>query len=143
MVIKKLLRVSFQDIPKLSHRAANVIDICCRRNPDLVKPFIPDIIEKLPDLNNEGVKRNLTNILTRSSFTEDENHIATLINICLNRLTSSEENVALKIYSMSILYNISKRLLELKNQLILVNEEQFHKNTNEFKVNVRRFQKKL
>jgi len=140
---RELMQIALLDKHRLSPRAANVAEFCCSKYPELVQSFIPQIIDSLTWIQNDGVKRIFLKILTRNSCPSDEQLMTRLLNLCFNYLVSPNEKPAVKHYSMMILFDISNIVPELKNELIIVIEDQYHKNTQAFMAMGKRMLKKL
>ncbi|MFC2101250.1 hypothetical protein ACFLRZ_05415, partial [Bacteroidota bacterium] len=104
---------------------------------------ISDIIRSIPELIDDAVKRAFLKILMNYPKIEDEELLAILMNYCFRYLESHYETVAVKIYSMEILYHISNSVPEIKNELIAIIEEQVRRGTPAIKVTGQRKLKKL
>ena len=91
----------------------------------------------------DAVKRAILNIVVKNPELEDEELLSILMNYCFNYLLANNESVAVKVYSMEVLYNISNKIPEIKGELISVIEEQIKKGTPAIKSIGRKQLKKL
>ena len=106
----------------INQRAAGVIETIHRTHPDLILPYLDRILETFTNFNIDGVKRNFAKIFTRTEFSEDQKGIA--INLCFDRLQQRNESIAVRVFSMQVLYNISQSVPEIKHELALIIEEE-------------------
>ena len=90
----------------VARRAAWVIDTATEKQPELVVPYLDELVNMLGKFNHDGLKRHALRIISRNEF--PENTESALINICFDWLLSITESVAVKMYCMLILYRISK-----------------------------------
>jgi len=109
-----------------SWRAAWMADRIHDQHPDLIKPYIPAMIEKLRTESQTGKKRHFLKLVSLSTIPDEFDSF--LINYCLNAMTSDREPPAVRVHAMQTLFNISEKLPDLKTELIFVieNEIEFH-----------------
>ena len=127
----EVLEIAFTAKDMSSSRAARVIDMCTDRNPDLGEYFANDIAIKLMAQEDSRTKRSLCRIMTRH-LPNDEDILGYFINFAFEQIASPKEPVALKVYAMQALFNISKQIPDIKNELIGIIEEEMPKNTYAF-----------
>lgn len=123
VLFKELLDLAYRQESPLSMRAARVADLCCERNPELIRPYLVALVRNLPDLKDMSVKRIFMHILIRHSWVEDEEAMGKLVDILFRWLMDDKQAIAIKAYAMMILENISGVLPDLKGELIAVLEE--------------------
>jgi hypothetical protein len=99
----------------VSWKAAWVADAVSEKRPDLLEPHLDEMIAGIESFNNDGVKREVLRMLSRCSFNESQ--MGSLISHCFNWLTSAKESVAVKMFSMEILYRISQQEPGIKEEL--------------------------
>ncbi len=118
-IFTSLLKFSFSDEKKLAFRASWTLSKACDLNPDMIYPHLNRIIDALGNLDNESVARSFLRIL---SFTDMDKikrkHQGILADHCFSQLNSGFSAVAIKAYSMEILYKLALRYPELRNELI-------------------------
>jgi hypothetical protein len=105
-LLKSLIEVSWLDKDPLSQRASRVVSICCCRFPELFHAYCSEIILKLETLHSEAVVRNYLKILAEIPVKLKKRDKSTLLNLCFDYLSGSF-SVAVKVYSMQVLYNLS------------------------------------
>ena len=140
---KTVLGLAMRDIPKVSLRAGRVIFLCCEKYPELLDPYIEELIISLSKLKNEGAIRTILKALTLYDEYGNENSLGMLMETCFNFLSSNEAAVAVKIYSMDILFNICKKEPGLKYELMAVIEDQIPKNSKAFKARAKSILKRM
>jgi hypothetical protein len=99
----------------LNRRAAWAVDTISEKEPDLLNPYLPVIIQHLPEFISDGMKRQTLRMLSRYDIPLESASI--LINLCFEWLVKPAESVAVKVFCMDILYRISKVEPGLKPEL--------------------------
>jgi 8-oxo-dGTP diphosphatase len=117
-IFKKLIDYSFSDDKKLAFRASWTLTKVCDQYPEMTLPGITTIIESLDKLDNESVQRCFLRIISLN----DINKVSTkyhgiLAEHCFNALRSGISAIAIKAYSMEVLYKLSLIYPELANEL--------------------------
>ena len=120
--LKELMQCFFSDTYRVSQRAAMAVSHCFDEHPDMMQPYQIRMIELLetPKLQI-ALKRNIVRILQFMEFPEQ--YEAQLFDRCLGYLTDAKEAIAVKAFSMTILYNICKNHPDLKHELIPILQE--------------------
>jgi hypothetical protein len=101
---------------RIPQRAAHTVSLTFDKHPDLILPYIPQMVELLQvgDLSG-ALKRNILHIL---QFCEiDENFQGILYNRAFELLGNQKEEIAIRAFSMTVLYNITHRFPDLKPEL--------------------------
>ncbi len=106
----------------LAQRGAWVVSHCAEAHPEMVQPYLVALLENLgrPNLH-DAVKRNTMKALELLEIPDDCAGRAT--DVAFRFLTSPEDAVAIKVYSMSVLAKICRREPELAAELRMVIEE--------------------
>lgn len=118
-----LFAIIISEEEKYSVRASYVLCLISSKKPEKIKPRIPEIIEMIKKVKNSGIKKNLLKIFESYITIEDEDHLGLLVDMCFRFVLSSFESAATRVYSMEILYNVTKQEPDLKNELNLILEE--------------------
>jgi len=121
----RALDLAYEQKSPLCMRAARVADLCCERNPELIRPHLVKMVKELPGLRDMAVKRTFMHILIRHSWVEDEEAMGKLVDTLFKWLMDDHQAIAVKAYAMAILGNISEILPDLKGEFVLVLEETF------------------
>lgn len=122
-LFEDLMTVYFFGPSRLAQRAAGLICLCLEKNPKLLSPYLPPLLARLrEELVPDSVKRNTIRILQfiqiPEAFEEE------VMNLCFGYLLSSKEAVAIRVFSMTVLCNLSEKYPEIRNELrILIEDE--------------------
>lgn len=117
----ELIKLFMGDEYRVTQRAAWVVSYCAQEHPQLVKPYLSRLVKNLekPGLH-DAVKRNTLKVLEMLSIPKAlQGQVA---DTCFKFLVS-QEPIAMKAYSMTILLNICKEEPDLKNELRLIVED--------------------
>jgi 8-oxo-dGTP diphosphatase len=117
-VFKKLVEYSFSSDKKLAFRASWTLTKVCDQFPEMIVPCLTTIIESLKNLDNEGVQRCFLRIISLNDFSKISiKHHGVLADHCFEALRSGFSAIAIKAYSMEILYKLALIYPELANEL--------------------------
>ncbi len=108
---------------RITQRAAWPLSQCVRQHPDLIKPHLKKIIVNLREKGlSDAVKRNTLRLLQYIQIPEKLQGLT--FDICFALLQHTKEPVAIRVFSMSVLANLTKAHPELKRELIAIIEAQ-------------------
>jgi 8-oxo-dGTP diphosphatase len=114
----KLYEYSCSADKKLAFRASWTLTKVCGRFPELIYPYLSQIVEKLGEINNESTLRSFLRILSLSDLDRiNSRQHGRLTDFCFKTLNSGFSAIAVKAYSMEILYRLSLIYPELANEL--------------------------
>ncbi|MBK7626381.1 MAG: (deoxy)nucleoside triphosphate pyrophosphohydrolase [Bacteroidales bacterium] len=117
-IFKKLYEYSFSSDKKLAFRASWTLSKVCDKFPDLIYPYLPEIINRLGQIDNESTQRSFLRIISLSDFARiSVKQHGILAEHCFAALKSGFSAIAIKAYSMEILYNLVVIYPELLNEL--------------------------
>ncbi|OEK04507.1 hypothetical protein [Roseivirga misakiensis] len=120
--VNELMDIFLHESYRLVQRSAWVVGDLGRANPDLIQPFIPELIANLSTPNlHVASKRNTMRFLEETTI--DEAYWGELYDIALRFLTNNDEPIAVKAFSMTVAFNIVKQIPELKKELGIVIED--------------------
>ncbi|MEO9966981.1 MAG: hypothetical protein ABJF11_14380 [Reichenbachiella sp.] len=114
----QLMKLFFHDEYRIAQRAAHSVSHCVDRHPELLKPHIKTMIKHLETNPKVAIRRNTVRVLQNQEIPEECQGL--LVEKCFEYLTSAKETVAVKAFSMTILYHMTKIYPELKNEVIMV-----------------------
>jgi 8-oxo-dGTP diphosphatase len=117
-VFNKLLEYSFSPDKRLAFRASWILTKVCDKYPELIYPFLSQVIESLNKLDNESTLRSFLRIISLSDFEKIKawQH-GLLTELCFNLLNSGFSAIAVKAYAMEILYKLTLIYPDLANEL--------------------------
>ena len=117
-----LLDLFLNDKYRVVQRSAWVIVFCAKRFPFLITSHLEALIKNLkkPKIHN-AVKRNTVRVLEDVDIPEDL--LGITAEICFDFLMDIKEPIAVRVFSMTILYNICVKEPELAHELKAIIEE--------------------
>jgi 8-oxo-dGTP diphosphatase len=118
LMFRKLLEYSYSADTKLAFHASWILTKVCDKYPDIINPFLSDIIESLAKVRNESVQRSFLRIISlKEPDSMDPRLQGLLAEHCFSELRSGLSAIAIKAYSMEILYKLALIYPELANEL--------------------------
>lgn len=128
-----LFDLFLNDIPRVNQRAVWAMIYCAEAHPNLIYPHLDVLLNNLdqPNLHN-AIRRNTTKILSEIEI--PKKHQGQALDICFNYLLSMQEAIAVKVFSMQVVFNISKTEPDLLRELAAVIEDQMPYGSAGFKV---------
>ena len=117
-ILKKLLEYSFSDDRKLAFRASWTLTKIFDKYPGIISPDMPVMIDALDKLDNESVQRSFLRIISLSDINKiSARQHGILADHCFELLKSGFSAIAVKAYSMEIIYKLAMIYPELANEL--------------------------
>jgi hypothetical protein len=127
---------------RLAQRAAWCVSWSVKKNASLIQPYIKDLVQQLQRKDVHGaVIRNSVRILQEVEIPEWLH--GELMNSCFSFIGSPSTPVAIKAFSLTTLFNLSKSYPEIKNELKLIIEERWNNETAAFKSRGKQILRKL
>lgn len=104
---------------RLTQRASWAVNYCAQHEPQLIRPYLEELIDLLEDKKaHNAVRRNVARLL---QYVEIPAHLlGKVYSHCLDLFEDQAEPVAVRCFSLSVAANIAKRQPELINELKLV-----------------------
>ena len=119
----ELMKVFFDGNTRKNQYAAGVMIHCFDKWDYLLTPYLERLILNLQnDGLHDAIKRNTVRILQDVKIPENLHGI--LATICFRYLQNPSEAIAIKVFSMTIIHNLTKEYPELKEELKFILEEQ-------------------
>lgn len=113
---------------KIQQGAAWVLGTMADLKPNLLTDACPYLMDAFLDKNqHNGTYRNLLKVFIAIKLPEEYEGL--IVQRAFDLLNSSSQAVAVKIFSMTILFKMIKKYPELKEELILSIENQLHNGT--------------
>ena len=121
-----LLDIAISNQHPKSWRAAWVADKVHDRHPEWITPYLPQMIRQLRSHPSDAIKRHFLKFISLHEV--PVRHHPFLMDYCLDRFTSSDEPVSVRVYAMQILCNIAEREPDFKPELrsIIEHEMELH-----------------
>jgi len=121
LLLRKLLDFSEGGDTRVVFRSSWALTKVCESSPDLLIPYLPEIVEKLIITGNESAERSFLKILQLTGTGSlDDKITGRLVDHCFNLLRSRESAIAVKVYSMDVLVDVVQRFPEVTSELVAV-----------------------
>jgi len=118
LIIRKLLDYSLSTDKKLAFHSSWILTKAFDKKPDSFNACLPEITDAIERLDNESVLRSFLRIISLSDLAVlNQNYHGMLTETCFTYLRSRSSAIAVKAYSMEILYRIAMIYPELINEL--------------------------
>lgn len=117
-----LMEIALYDNWSKSWRAAWLADKIHDLNPEVIRPYLGEMIERLKTLGDHGKKRHILKLISMHEVPEKDEGF--LLDYCLNALASAKEPPAVRVHAMQILFNLARSEPELRSEILAVIEHE-------------------
>ena len=117
-----LMDIFINEDYRLIQRSAWVVGLIGNHKPEWIIPYLPQLIKCLETPKHDAVSRNIYRVLQNISIPDE--YDGALYSLCLRDLSNPKSAVAIKVFGMTVAFNIAQKYPELKEELALVIEEQ-------------------
>ena len=125
---------------RINQRAAWPLSYCVINHPPLISKHFSKLIRNLHKAGiHDSVKRNTVRLLQHIEIPKKFH--GEVMDICFHFVSSPDEPVAIKAFSLSILQNLSRLYPEIRNELRLIIEERWEHETAAFRSRAKKFLK--
>lgn len=101
---------------RVPQRTAHVVSLTFDKNPELVLPYLPKLIREFMRKNlKNSLKRNILRILQFCEIDEKDRGI--VYDRAFELMINPQEEIAVRAFAMTVLYNISQFYPDLKPEL--------------------------
>lgn len=116
------MQIFLGNVYRLTQRGAWVLGHISKENPLLLEPWLPQMLDAVrkPD-QHVSVRRNVIRHFDIHGF--PDYLLDDLADICFGFLENPNEAIAVRIFSMGVLYKICTKVPELQSELVLLIEE--------------------
>jgi hypothetical protein len=119
---KELMLVFLNGDTVLEQRAAWTLSDIGMQQPQLIKPYMPQLLEKIGmEGKHPAVARNILRIFQTMEIPEI--YCGRLLDLCLGFIKNETKTVAIRAFSISVAANIVRRYPEIKHELLLLLED--------------------
>lgn len=109
-----------------TQKAGWVLSECADKYPFLIIPYFRNFIQKLQEpFTADSIKRNIIRVWQYVNIPDE--YIDDIYAICFGFIHSNEA-IAIRVFSMTVCYNITRKIPELKQELRLAVEDVLMKN---------------
>ncbi|MFT5165164.1 MAG: hypothetical protein ACI8P3_000388 [Saprospiraceae bacterium] len=126
---------------RLSQRASWAVGFCGLAHPELIYPHLKQMLANLDKPVHDAIKRNTVRILADMDYPEDM--LGEIADVSFRLLDDPKEAVAVRIFSMSVCLNITKREPDLANELKIILEDHYPHGSAGFKSRAKKILKEL
>lgn len=136
----ELMQLFFAGEYRLTQRAAWPMSYCVELNPELIRPYLPKLLDCLQrDDQHDAVKRNVVRLL---QYIEIPKRLAGKVySHCVDLIDNADEPAAVRAFAMTVAARIAKSEPDLMNELrLIVSKHQPH-STAAFKARARKILK--
>lgn len=108
---------------RTTQRSAWIVNLCADKHPLLIRPYLKQMITRMQEPGvHDAVKRNVIRILQFIPI--PDKLLGEVTSVCFEYLSSPNEPIAVRVFSMTVLANIAKKEPDLKNELRLTIQQQ-------------------
>ena len=138
----ELFNLFLTDEYRVVQRAAWPVSYCVKAHPEFIKKHFAKLIKNLnkPGIH-DSVKRNTIRLL--QYVTVPEKFHGQVMDSCFRFISSPDEPVAVKAFSLTVLQILAMHYPEIKNELKLVIEERWDYETAAFKSRAKKILKQF
>ena len=128
----ELMQLFFKDEYRVVQRSAWVMRIVSEKHPALLQPYLAKMVERMNDSTMPAaVKRNV--LRTLQSIPLPTQLHGQVMDACFEFLADPKEPVAVRVFAMTVLQNLSEVYPDIKGELqAIIEEELSHKPTAGF-----------
>ena len=121
LLFGELIELIHNGEPPIPQRAAWIMTAVTDNYPWLILPHLGQILKNINAYSHPGIIRCILRQLSMIDFPEELS--GKIFDLCYNFLNDQKQPVAIRVHAMQILYNISEKEPDLKNELILIFED--------------------
>lgn len=121
--LKELMELFFDKEMRVCQRAAWPLGMIGSKNPELLIPYLPQLIENLKKPHHDAVIRNTFRIWEEMDIPED--YEGQVYDICFEKFTDVKQAIAIRVFAMTVCANIALKYPELIDEIKPVIEEYY------------------
>ena len=132
----ELIQLFFESPYRLIQRVTWPIELCLKKHPKLIDPHLGNMVKRLKSPVPVALKRNTLRLWQYLDIPKPlKGNVA---DICFGLLSGTKESIAVKVFSMTVLANLTKEIPELCRELKLLLEGQYPYGSAGFKSRTRK-----
>lgn len=138
----ELFDLFLNDEYRVVQRAAWPLSYAVIKHPRFISRHFAKLLKNLKKPNlHDAVKRNTVRLLQDINI--PEKYHGDIMNTCFDYIASPDEKVAVKVFSMTILENLSKQYPEIKQELKTIIEDRWDHETAAFRSRAKKILKRI
>ena len=114
------LNLSLEKSYPYNMRAARVIQVYSEQSPDLLIPYLDNIIPTIIQSKTSGVVRSFLKVFAVSIPLNQLPHQTLLLNACFDWLISNKQDVSIRYYALILLNRFAEKEPDLLNEINLI-----------------------
>lgn len=124
--LQLLVKLALDDSQTQNYRAIWMVEKVHDKRPELVLPYLPSMTDFVLQTKNSGKKRHLLKLISLHNIPDEK--LSVMLDFCFKTFTNAEEEIAVRVHAMQILYNIAECEPDFIGELIDVieNEIEYH-----------------
>jgi hypothetical protein len=139
---KELMNCYTDEDYRLSQRAAWSVSWAAKNNPSMIEPYIGVLVKRLQEPGvHPAVVRNAVRVLEDIELPEQ--YHGEVMNSCFAFIENPATPAAIKAFSLTVLFNLSRQYPEIKPELQLIIEERWDTETAAFRSRGKKILKKI
>jgi hypothetical protein len=133
----ELMKLFFAGECRLTQRAAWPMNYCAERRPELIRPYLPKLLDCLKqDDAHDAVRRNIVRLL---QYVEIPRRLAGKVySHCVDLMDDAYQPVAVRAFALTVAARIAKQEPDLMNELRLIVRKHLPHTTAAFKARARK-----
>lgn len=140
-LVPQLLKLMLGDDVSMAQRAAWPLGMLGTKKPELLLPYFPEMLKALDHPQHPAIKRNVYRTL---QFMEiPEQYRGKLFEMCTEDLSHPKMPAAIRVFAMTVAFNISQAHPELKPELKILIEEGMSSGTAGYRIRGEKILRKL
>ncbi len=140
--LKQLMQCFLDKETRVAQRAAWSVSWAARKKPEMIQPYIKDLVAQLERKDvHPAIIRNSVRVLEAIDIPEAFH--GDVMNACFSFIEAPATPVAIKAFSLTTLFNLTKSYPEIKHELRVLIEENMSHETAAFKSRAKKILPKL
>lgn len=120
---KQLMDLFLRGEYRVTQRSSWIVSLCAEKHPELIHPYLSKMVARMQEPGvHDAVRRNVLRILQDIEI--PKNLLGTVATVCFDYLVSADAPIAVKVFCMTVLGNITRSEPDLRKELQLVIERQ-------------------
>lgn len=119
--VKELMDHFLNGESRICQHSSWVVGHLGEQQPKLLKPYLKSFIEKLKSGGHNAIRRNIVRILAHIEI--DDKYLGEFAELCFSYINDTKEAIAVRCFSITVLYKICLREPLLSHELKMVLEE--------------------
>lgn len=136
-----LIELAMDPDQDMARRAGWPLSYLIEKNHWLIQPYFAPVLKAVKDASHNGVRRNFIRALSFVKIPEEFQ--GPYADLCFDLLNDPVEAIAVRIFAMEILWNITQSYPELAPELAMVIREHLPQGSAGYKSKSRKILKKL